>query len=49
MAIAQALNLSKEELAKLAKNSFRASFFEDGLKEKMIAKVEEYLRNEIPS
>ena len=45
LAIAEALNLSKEELAELTKNSFRASFFEDGLKEKMIAKVDEYLRN----
>lgn len=43
LAIAEALNLSKEELARLARNSFRASFFEDGLKEKMMAKVDEYL------
>lgn len=46
LAIAEALNLSKEELAGLARNSFRASFFEDGLKEKMIARVDEYLLNE---
>ena len=45
LAIAEALNLSKEELAELAKNSFRASFFEDGLKEIMIVKVDEYLKN----
>lgn len=44
LAIAKALNLSKEAIAGLAKNSFRASFFEDGLKEKMMAKVDEYLR-----
>ncbi len=45
LAMAEALNLSKDELAELAKNSFRASFFEDGLKEKMMAKVDDYLEN----
>ncbi|MDP3149228.1 MAG: adenosine deaminase [Ignavibacteria bacterium] len=45
LAIAEALDLSKEEIGQLAKNSFKACFFEDFLKEKMIAKVDEYLLN----
>lgn len=44
LAIAQALNLSIEEIGQLAKNSFRASFFEAQMKEKMIAKVDEYIK-----
>lgn len=45
LAIAEALNLSKEELAVLSKNSFRASFLEEGVKERMIEKVDDYLEN----
>ncbi len=41
-AMAQALNLSKEDLCMLAKNSFNASFLSVEEKEKMIQKVDEY-------
>lgn len=43
IAIAEALNLSKEELGQLAKNSFEASFLSAEKKQKMVALVEEYL------
>lgn len=42
-AIANALNLSKEEICNLAKNSFQASFLDDHEKEKMIKKIDEYI------
>ena len=42
--IAQPLNLTRETLAELAKNSFRASFLPEEEKEKMIAQVEAYQR-----
>ena len=42
LAIAQALDLSKEEICLLAKNSFRASFLEEETKAKMINLVDEY-------
>ena len=41
-ALAKALFLSKTDLARLAKNSFQASFLEESEKKKWIAKVEEY-------
>lgn len=40
--IAKALNLSKEEITQLAKNSFKASFISEDAKKQMIEKVEEY-------
>ncbi len=42
-AIANALDLSKEEICQLAKNSFQASFLDDDQKEKMMGKVDDYL------
>ncbi|MCB9283282.1 MAG: adenosine deaminase [Lewinellaceae bacterium] len=45
LGIAQPLHLSKETLAELAKNSFRASFLPEEEKEKRIARVEAYLAN----
>ena len=44
-AIALALNLSKEEISNLAKNSFHASFLDNDQKEKMIDKINEYVEN----
>ena len=43
LAVAYALNLSKEQIIQLAKNSFIASFLEEDEKLKMIEKVEQYL------
>lgn len=40
-AVVQALNLSKEEITQLAKNSFASSFLKPGEKEKMIRMVED--------
>lgn len=42
LAIADALFLSKNDLAKLARNSFQGSFLNEEDKKKMIGKVEEY-------
>jgi adenosine deaminase len=42
LAIAQALNLSKQEIMQLAKNSFTASFLEPKIKQQMIEKVNTY-------
>jgi adenosine deaminase len=42
LAISNALSLSKEEIIKLAKNSFTASFLDDEVKQQMINKVEKY-------
>lgn len=42
--IAKALDLSKEDIYKLAKNSFHASFLDEESKKEMIAKVDEYYR-----
>ncbi|MFA5806251.1 MAG: adenosine deaminase [Melioribacteraceae bacterium] len=42
-AIAYALDLSKDEICQLAKNSFQASFLNDDQKEKMMEKVDDYL------
>lgn len=41
-ALANALNLSKEEITQLAKNSFTASFLSESEKQKYIASVETY-------
>lgn len=40
LAVAHALNLSKEQIAELAKNSFEASFLDEREKEKMINRVD---------
>ncbi len=42
LAISKALDLSKEEITQLAKNSFVSSFLEEEAKQKMINKVEKY-------
>jgi len=42
LAIAQGLNLSKEDISQLAKNSFIASFLDEETKKEMIEKVEKY-------
>ncbi|MGI9552708.1 MAG: adenosine deaminase [Aurantibacter sp.] len=44
LGIAQALQLSKEQIAELAKNGFRASWLSEGEKEKWIGEVEAYLQ-----
>lgn len=44
IAAAKALNLTKEELERIAKNSFMASFLEKSEKDKMIRKIDEYVR-----
>jgi adenosine deaminase len=46
IAITEALYLSKEEIYKLAKNSFIASFLDEAKKEQMIAKVDKYYMEE---
>ena len=43
--IAAALNLSKKQIAELAKNSFKASFLSDVEKEKLMNQVEDYYQN----
>jgi adenine deaminase len=45
--IAKALNLSKEEITQLAKNSFKASFISEKMKKQMIGKVEKYYQDDI--
>lgn len=42
-AIADALDLTKEDIAQLAKNSFQASFLDSVEKQNMLAKIDEYL------
>jgi adenosine deaminase len=42
LAISEALNLSKEEICLLAKNSFTASFLDEKTKKRMIEKVDKY-------
>ncbi len=42
LAITKALNLTADEIYTLAKNSFEASFLEESIKDKMIARVREY-------
>ena len=41
-AVAEALNLTKEQIVQLAKNSFAASFLDEAVKKEMIAKVDLY-------
>ena len=45
LAIAKALNLSKEDICQLAKNSFTASFLDEEKKKEMIEKVEKYYKS----
>lgn len=45
LAISEALNLSKEEIYQLAKNSFNASFLNKETKQQMIGKVDKYYQN----
>jgi len=40
MAVANALNLTQEQIVQLAKNSFTASFLDEKEKQRMIEKVE---------
>jgi adenine deaminase len=47
LAIANALNLSKNDIYQLAKNSFNASFVSDETKKQMIGKVEQYYQENI--
>lgn len=42
LAVAKALNLSKQQIVQLAKNSFTASFLDEKEKRQMIGKVEQY-------
>jgi len=42
LAITKALNLTADDVCKLARNSFEASFLEESKKDKMLAKVHEY-------
>ncbi|HAH24693.1 MAG TPA: adenosine deaminase [Prolixibacteraceae bacterium] len=44
LALAQALNLSKEQITQLAKNSFQASFLEEDEKLRMIERVDDYFQ-----
>lgn len=46
LAVAEALNLTKEQLVQLAKNSFNASFLNEFEKQKMIDKVELYYQEQ---
>jgi len=45
LGLAKALNMSKKQIAELAKNSFRASWLSDPEKEEMILQVENYFRD----
>jgi adenine deaminase len=47
LAIAKALKLSKEDICRLAKNSFNASFLSDEAKKQMTGKVDKYCRDNI--
>ena len=47
LATSKALNLSKDDIYQLAKNSFNASFLSDETKKQMIEKVDQYFRNNI--
>lgn len=42
LAVAEALNLSKEQMVQLAINSFKASFLDEKEKQRLIEKVEQY-------
>jgi len=43
LAVAEALNLTREQIAQLAKNSFTASFLGNKEKKEMIEKVDSFL------
>lgn len=45
LAVAKALNLSKEQIVQLAKNSFTASFLDEKEKQKMIEKVDRFYQD----
>ncbi len=45
LSIAEALNLSKQQITELAKNSFKASWLSDQEKDQMIAKIDTYYQN----
>jgi len=45
LAITKALNLTVNDIYTLAMNSFEASFLEEGIKDKMLARVREYKNN----
>lgn len=45
LAITKALNLTANDIYTLAMNSFEASFLEEGIKDKMLARVREYKNN----
>jgi adenosine deaminase len=45
LAVAKALNLSREEICQLAKNSFLASFLEEKQKKRMLKLVDDYCRS----
>ena len=47
IAVADALNLSKEDIIQLVRNSFEASFISDGEKRAFLKKVEEVSANEL--
>jgi len=47
LAVSKALNLSKYDIYRLARNSFTSSFLEDNLKEKYIQEVEEFYHSAI--
>ena len=42
-AVAEALNLSRDDLAALARNSFEAAFLADADKQALIARLDAYL------
>ncbi len=46
LAVANALNLPKEQIVQLAKNSFSASFLEETVKQQMIEKVEQFYQDQ---
>lgn len=45
LGIAEALDLSKNQIAEFAKNSFRASWLSEQVKDKMTFKIDQYLKN----
>ena len=45
LSLAEALDLSKEDIYKLAKNSFTASFLDDNIKKEYIKKLNNYYQN----
>lgn len=47
LAVTEALNLTKEQIVQLAKNSFIASFLDEEMKNEMIAKVDQYYQDQL--